>query len=320
MTTYIIRRLLLGVLVLILVTLIIFTFMRLLPGDPLYLFVDPTTSEDLTVEARQQLMHKYGLDSSLPVQYVRWINGILHGDLGKSTSTNGESVNVLISNRIPTTFYLGVLALILGSVCGITFGTICALRRGKWIDTFLTVLANIGITIPSFFIGIILIYIFTYKLGWLRPPTGYVSPFTNLGINLQQIVMPVVVLSIFLNASLTRQTRSSMLEVIQQDYIRTAWAKGMQEQLIIVRHVIKNGLIPVVTTMGMHVSMIFGGAVIIETVFNIPGMGRLMRDAVFSYDYQAVQSGVLIIASIIVLTNILVDISYGWFDPRIRYS
>jgi peptide/nickel transport system permease protein len=184
----------------------------------------------------------------------------------------------------------------------------------------LTLLANIGITIPSFFIGVILIYIFTYKLGWLRPPTGYVSPFTNLGINLQQIVMPVVVLSIFLMASLTRQTRSSMLEVIQQDYIRTAWAKGLREQLIIVRHTLKNGLIPVVTTMGMHVSMIFGGAVIIETVFNIPGMGRLMRDAVFSYDYQVVQSGVLIIATVIVLTNILVDISYGWFDPRIRYS
>jgi peptide/nickel transport system permease protein len=320
MTTYIIRRLLLGLLVLVLVTLIIFTFMRLLPGDPLYLFVDPTTSQDLTLEARQQLLHKYGLDSSLPLQYVHWINGIIHGDLGKSTATNGESVNALIGDRIPTTFYLGALALILGSVCGITFGTICALRRGKWLDTLLTVLANIGITIPSFFIGIILIYVFTYKLGWLRPPTGYVSPFTNFGVNLQQIIMPVIVLSIFLNASLTRQTRSSMLEVIQQDYIRTAWAKGLREQLIIVRHTIKNGLIPVVTTMGMHVSMIFGGAVVIETVFNIPGMGRLMRDAVFSYDYQVVQSGVLIIATIIVLANILVDISYGWFDPRIRYS
>lgn len=320
MTTYIIRRLFLGMLVLILVTLIIFAFMRLLPGDPLYLFVDPTTSEELSVEARAQLLHKYGLDSSLPIQYFNWINGILHGELGKSTSTNGESVNILIANRIPTTFYLGALALILGSVLGIAFGTICALRRGKWLDTLLTLLANIGITIPSFFIGVILIYIFTYKLGWLRPPTGYVSPFTNLGTNLQQIVMPVVVLSIFLMASLTRQTRSSMLEVIQQDYIRTAWAKGLQEQLIIMRHTIKNGLIPVVTTMGMHVSMIFGGAVIIETVFNIPGMGRLMRDAVFSYDYQVVQSGVLIIATVIVLTNILVDISYGWFDPRIRYS
>ena len=320
MTTYIIRRLLLGLVVLLLVTLIIFFFMRLLPGDPLFLFIDPTSSEVLTVEARQQLMHQYGLDTSLPVQYFSWMNGIFHGDLGKSTSANGESVNTLIANRIPTTFYLGLMALILGSFLGITLGTICALRRGKWIDTLLTVLANIGITVPSFFIGVILIYIFTYKLGWLRPPIGYVSPFTNFGVNLQQVIMPVIVLSVFLTASLTRQTRSSMLEVIQQDYIRTAWAKGLQEQLIIVRHTLKNGLIPVVTTMGMHVSMIFGGAVIIETVFNIPGMGRLMRDAVFGNDYQVVQSGVLIIATIIVLTNILVDISYGWFDPKIRYA
>jgi peptide/nickel transport system permease protein len=203
---------------------------------------------------------------------------------------------------------------------GLTFGTICALRRGKWIDTVLTVIANIGITIPSFFVGIILIYIFTYKLGWLRPPLGYVSPFTNFGTNVQQIILPVFVLSIFLTASLTRQTRSCMLEVIQQDYIRTAWAKGLMEKLIIIRHTLKNGLIPVVTTMGMHVSLIFGGTVIIETVFNIPGMGRLMRDAVFGYDYQVAQAGVLIIATIIVIANILVDISYGWFDPRIRYS
>jgi peptide/nickel transport system permease protein len=320
MTTYIIRRLLLGLVVLLLVTLIIFFFMRLLPGDPLYLFIDPTSSEVLTDEARQQLLHQYGLDASLPVQYVNWMSGILHGDLGKSTSANGESVNTLIASRIPTTFYLGLMALLLGSFLGITLGTICALRRGKWIDTLLTVLANIGITVPSFFIGVILIYIFTYKLGWLRPPIGYVSPFTNFGVNLQQVIMPIIVLSVFLTASLTRQTRSSMLEVIQQDYIRTAWAKGLQEQLIIIRHTLKNGLIPVVTTMGMHVSMIFGGAVIIETVFNIPGMGRLMRDAVFGYDYQVVQGGVLIIATIIVMTNILVDISYGWFDPKIRYA
>lgn len=294
--------------------------MRLLPGDPLYLFIDPNSAEDLSPEARQMLMHEYGLDKSLPEQYFTWIFGVLQGDLGKSTSTNGESVNRLIGERIPTTLYLGILALILGSLVGITLGTICALRRGKWIDTVLTVIANIGITIPSFFIGIILIYLLTYKLGWLRPPIGYVSPFTDFGVNIQQIIMPVIVLSVFLTASLTRQTRSSMLEVIQQDYIRTAWAKGLKERLIIIRHTLKNGLIPVVTTMGMHVGLIFGGAVIVETVFNVPGMGRLMRDAVFGYDYQVVQGGVLIISAVIVLANILVDISYGWFDPRIRYS
>ena len=320
MTAYIIRRLLMGLLVLILVSLLIFFFMRLLPGDPLYLFIDPTSTGDLSPEARQALMQQYGLDQSLPMQYISWINGIVHGDLGKSTASNGESVNRLIADRIPTTFYIGSFAFILGCIMGITFGTICALRRGKWIDTVLTLIANIGITMPSFFIGIILIYILTYKLGWLRPPLGYVSPFTNFGTNIQQVIMPVFVLSIFLTASLTRQTRSCMLEVVQQDYIRTAWAKGLMEKMIIIRHTLKNGLIPVVTTMGLQVSLIFGGTVVIETVFNIPGMGRLMRDAVFGYDYQVAQAGVLIIATIIVIANILVDISYGWFDPRIRYG
>lgn len=308
-----------GVLVLILASLLIFIFMRLLPGDPLYLFVDPTTAETLTPEARQALMHEYGLDKPLQAQYISWMGGILHGDLGKSTRT-GESVNRIIASRIPTTSYLGLLAFILGSFLGISFGTICALRRGKWIDTVLTVIANIGITIPSFFAGILLIYALTYKLALLRPPLGYVSPFTNFRVNIQQIIMPVFVLSIFLTASLTRQTRSSMLEIIQQDYVRTAWAKGLRERLIIFRHIIKNGLIPVVTTMGLQVSMLFGGAVVVETVFNIPGMGRMMRDAVFGSDYQMAQGGVLIIAIIIVLVNILVDISYGWFDPRIRYG
>jgi len=320
MTAYIIRRLLMGLLVLILVSLLIFFFMRLLPGDPLYLFIDPTSTGDLSPEARQALMQQYGLDQSLPMQYLSWINGIVHGDLGKSTASNGESVNRLIADRIPTTFYIGSFAFILGCIMGITFGTICALRRGKWIDTVLTLIANVGITMPSFFIGIILIYILTYKLGWLRPPLGYVSPFTNFGTNIQQVIMPVFVLSIFLTASLTRQTRSCMLEVVQQDYIRTAWAKGLMEKMIIIRHTLKNGLIPVVTTMGLQVSLIFGGTVVIETVFNIPGMGRLMRDAVFGYDYQVAQAGVLIIATIIVIANILVDISYGWFDPRIRYG
>jgi peptide/nickel transport system permease protein len=320
MTTYIIRRLLLGLLVLVLVTILIFSFMRILPGDPLYMYMDPNAATDLSPKKRAELMHEFGMDRPLPVQYFNWISGVLQGDLGKSTSNNGESINSMVAERIPTTVYIGALAFILGSVLGIGCGTICALRRGKWVDTVLTVLANAGITVPSFFIGVIMIYIFTYKLGILRPPIGYVSPFTNFGVNLQQIIMPVFALSIFQLSSLTRITRSSVMEVMQQDYIRTAWAKGLWERLIITRHILKNGLIPVVTSLGIHIGFIFGGSVVIETVFNIPGMGRLMRDGIFSYDYQVVQSGTLIIAAIIVLANILADISYGWVDPRIRYS
>jgi peptide/nickel transport system permease protein len=182
-----------------------------------------------------------------------------------------------------------------------------------------SVLANIGITVPSFWVGILLLYLLSLKLGWL-PPFGYTSPFEDFWLSTRQLIMPVFCLALFSIASLTRQTRSSMLEVIRQDYIRTAWSKGLRERVIIIRHALKNALIPVTTQLGLQVGIIIGGAVLIETVFNIPGMGRLMTQAVFGHDYQIVQSGVLIIATVVVLANLFVDISYGWLDPRIRYS
>jgi peptide/nickel transport system permease protein len=181
------------------------------------------------------------------------------------------------------------------------------------------VVANVGITVPAFWVGILLIYLFSLKFG-LLPTGGFVSPLDDLGDSVRKTIMPVWCLALFSIASLTRQTRSSMLEVVSQDYIRTAWAKGLRERAIIVRHTIKNAMIPVVTILGLQVSLLFGGSVLVEYVFNIPGMGRLMADAVFSHDYQVVQAGVLIIALVVVLSNLLVDISYGWFDPRIRYN
>jgi peptide/nickel transport system permease protein len=228
-------------------------------------------------------------------------------------------VGRLISERLPVTIHLGALALMISAITGIFFGVICALRRGKWIDSVITIMANIGITVPSFWIGILLIYVLSLQLNWL-PTYGYTSPFDDFWLGTRQLIMPVFCLSLFSIASLTRQTRSSMLEVVRQDYIRTAWAKGLKERRIVIKHTVKNALIPVITTLGMQVGLVFGGAVLIETVFNIPGMGRLMKDAVFGHDYQVVQAGVLIIAIVVVITNILVDISYGWFDPRIRYN
>ena len=318
MTDYIIHRLLMGLIVLILVSLLIFSVMHFLPGDPLLLYVGENEIGSLTPELLKSLQHDYGLDRPMVVQYIDWVGEVLHGNLGTSILYGG-SVNKLIAERLPITFHLGSLAFIFGSIVGIFFGVICALRRGKWLDTVFTIVANTGITLPSFWVGILLIYFFSLKLGWL-PTFGYTSPFTNFWLSTKQLIMPVFCLSVFLIASLTRQTRSSMLEVIQQDYIRTAWAKGLRERVIIIRHTIKNGLIPVVTTMGMHVSFIVGGAVLLETVFSIPGMGQLMRDSVFSRDYQVVQGGILIISMVIVFINIIVDVSYGWLDPRIRYS
>ena len=318
MVAYIVRRLMIGVIVLILVTVLVFSVMRLLPGDPLSLFIASSQVQSYTPEQIIELRHDYGLDKSLPMQYIDWMGGVLRGDLGKSIS-RGEDVGYLISKRLPITMYLGVLAFVISTIFGISFGVICALRRGKWADTVVTVLANIGITVPAFWVGILLIYLFTLQFG-LLPSGSFTSPFDDFWLSLRKVIMPVWCLSLFSIASLTRQTRSSMLEVVGQDYIRTAWAKGLRERIIILRHTIKNAMIPVITILGLQVSLVFGGAVLVETVFNIPGMGRMMADAVLSHDYQIVQAGVLIIAVVIVLSNLAVDISYGWFDPRIRYG
>jgi peptide/nickel transport system permease protein len=318
MTNYIIRRLTQGVLVLLLVSIFIFLVMRLLPGDPLTLFLAQTEIDKSSPEDIAALRHEYALDKTLPMQYIDWVGGVLHGDLGTSIFM-GQNVTRLIAARLPVTFHLGILAMVISSVFGIFFGVVCGIKRGKWIDTFLTVIANIGITAPSFWVGILLIYFLSLKLHWL-PVYGYTSPIENFWLSTRQVIMPVFCLSLFSIASLTRQTRSSTLEVVRQDYIRTAWAKGLTEKIVVLRHILKNALIPVVTMLGMQVSLIVGGSVLIETIFNIPGVGRLMRDAVISHDYQIVQSGILIISTVVVLSNLLVDISYGWFDPRIRYT
>jgi peptide/nickel transport system permease protein len=318
MTTYLIRRVLQGLLVIVLVTIMIFLVMRLLPSDPLSLYLSSADLGGFTEQDLLELKHQYGLDKSLPMQYIDWITGILHGDFGKSILFN-DNVGRIISQRLPVTAHLGLLSFLFSGTFGITFGVICALRRGSFVDTIFTLMANLGITLPSFWIGILLIYVFSIKLS-LLPVYGYTSPFVDFWMNTRQVIMPVLCLSFMSVASLTRQTRSSMLEVVHQDYIRTAWAKGLQERVIIMRHTLKNALIPVVTVLGMHIGLIFGGSVLIENVFSIPGMGRMMTEAIFGQDYQVVQGGILIIAMIVVLSNLIVDISYGWFDPRIRYD
>lgn len=318
MTTYIIRRIIHGLIVIFLVTIFIFLVMRLLPGDPLTLYLASADIAGMSEEDVRNLVHKFGLDKPLLLQYIDWIKGVLHGDFGESIIFN-DKVGRIIARRLPITLHLGAMAFIISGSLGITFGVLCALRRGKLIDTVLTLMANIGITVPSFWVGILLIYLLALKLK-LLPVYGYTSPLDDFWMSTRQSIMPTLCLSFFSLAALARQTRSSVLEVVQQDYIRTAWAKGLKEQVIVVRHTLKNALIPVVTVMGAHVSLIFGGSVLIETVFSVPGMGRLMVEAVFGQDYQVVQAGVLIISLVVVLSNLIVDISYGWFDPRIRYN
>jgi peptide/nickel transport system permease protein len=307
-----------GLLTIFLVTMMVFLIMRLLPGDPLILYLSQSDMQDLSPEQVDVLRQKFGLDKSLPMQYAYWVGGVLQGDFGKSIYY-GEQVEVLMAERIPITFTLGIIAFAVSGIFGISFGVISALRRGTWTDTLVTFMANIGITVPGFWAGILLIYLFALRLGWL-PTNGYVPLLENPVAWSKHIVLPIICLSLFSIASLTRQTRSAMLEVIQQDYIRTAWAKGLMERVIVIRHTVKNALIPVITVMGLHVGMIFGGSVLIETVFNIPGVGRLMAQSVLQHDFQIIQAGVLMISAVVTLANLLVDISYGWLDPRIRFN
>jgi peptide/nickel transport system permease protein len=318
MTAYILRRILMGVIVIFIVTVMIFLFIRLLPGDPLTIYLNKTDMQQLTEEQLFELRVKFGLEKTLPMQYIDWIRGLFTGDFGQSIYYDID-VGLLVRERMPVTLYLGALAFLISGVAGIAFGVICALKRGTWIDTVVTLLANIGVTMPSFWVGIILIYLLSVKAGWL-PVSGFVSPFEDFWESTRRIIMPVTCLALFPVASLTRLTRSSMLEVIQQDYIRTAWSKGLKERLIVSRHTIKNALIPVVTVVGVQVAFIFGGSVLIESVFNINGIGRLATQAVQNQDYLIVQAVTLIIAIMVVLSNLIVDISYGWLDPRIRYD
>jgi peptide/nickel transport system permease protein len=316
--TFIIRRILFSLIVLIIVSLLVFFAMRILPGDPILIYLSAGQMQEITEEELAFVRHEYGLDKPLPVQYLNWVKSVFIGDFGKSL-TQKQTVITLLKQKLPITMYLSIISLIISIMLGIPAGILSAVRRGTWVDSVVTIIANIGITIPVFWLGIILIYIFSLKLGWL-PVQGYTSPFEDFVKSTRQIIMPVFCLAIFSISSITRQTRSSMLEVMRQDYVRTAWSKGLSERLVIMKHGLKNGLIPVITLIGMSLSMVVGGSVLIETVFNIPGLGRLLVTAVFVKDYQVVQGFTFIIAIIVLLTNLIVDISYGWFDPRIRYS
>ena len=318
MTTYIIRRLILAAIVLFLVSVFVFLAMRLLPGDPILMYMSASSVQEITEEQLDEVRHEFGLDKTLPMQYLDWITGVFHGDLGTSI-LNRSPVTQEILRRLPITFHLGVLAFIIAAVVGIPAGVLCAIRRGGWLDNFVTTLANIGITVPVFWLGIILIYVFALYFGWL-PVMGYTSPFENFWLSTKQIIMPVFCLAVGPLAGNARQARSSMLEVIHKDYIRTAWSKGLRERAIIIKHALKNGLMPVVTLSGIGVGTILGGAVLIEQVFNIPGMGRLAVTSVMNQDYPYVQAIALIMATSIVFSNLLVDISYGWLDPRVHYD
>lgn len=314
MLAYIARRLMQTVLVLIFVSVIVFSLLHLIPGDPaLVILGDQATPEQIEALHRELL-----LDQPLWIQYLNWAGDVLQGNLGRSVSYK-QSVTDLLATRLPITFHIGLVAFILSTAISIPAGILSAIRRGGWLDSIITLLTNLAMAVPVFWLGILGIYLFALKLGWL-PVQGYTSPSENLALNTRQIIMPAICLAIVPLASLARQTRSSMLEVIRQDYIRTARSKGLTEWAVITGHALKNAIIPVVTLLGMQLRNLVGGAVLVEQVFNIPGMGRLMVSGVFNKDFVVVQGTVMVVAVVVALSNLLVDISYGYFDPRIRYE
>jgi peptide/nickel transport system permease protein len=315
---YIFRRFLLAIFVVFIVTLVVFFMVRFLPGDPVLMIISRDEFAILSEKQIQDIRHENGLDLPVVVQYVRWIPEVARGRFGMSLRYNEPVVN-LLKLRLPVTLTLGLISFVIANTVGVILGLIAALRRAKKEDTIVTLLANVGITMPIFWSGIMLIYLFGLKLHWL-PTNGWTPPWEDFNQFVRHAIMPIFCMSIFTVGAISRQTRSSMLEVIHQDYVRTAWSKGLMERSLVFKHVLKNGLIPIITLAGMQVSQIFGGSVLIETVFNVPGMGRLAVDAVQGLDYAVVQAVILVISTMVVIANLAVDISYGWFDPRIRYA
>jgi peptide/nickel transport system permease protein len=314
MTRYIVRRVVLIIPVAILVTIINFGLLRLAPGDPVIAFAGDVRDPQILNEMR----HELGLDQPLPVQYVLWLQHAVQGDLGRSIRTH-QDVGEAIRERVPATLELTITALVFSVTVALVIGTLSALNRNSVLDLLATGVTIAGVSIPNFFLGLMLILLFSLVLR-LFPPGGYAPAIDNPVENIRHIVLPALTLSAATLAVNMRQVRSSLLEVFGQDYIQTARAKGLGHQAVVVRHALKNALIPVVTVIGLQVGALLEGAVITEQVFSWPGVGKLVVDSLFGRDYPVVQAVVLVSAMSYMLTTLLVDILYGWLDPRISYG
>jgi ABC-type dipeptide/oligopeptide/nickel transport system permease component len=304
LSAYVLRRLVLAVPTLVGVTLVVFALIRLVPGDPARLVLGLQASEEEVQRLRVQL----GLDQPLPVQYARFLVRLLQGDLGRSVVT-GEPVLREIGARLPATVQLAVTSTVVATLAGVAAGVVSATRQYSWWDYAVMTVALFGISLPVFWLGLMLMLLFSVHLRWL-PAGGYGTP--------AHLVLPTVTLAAFSVAIIARMTRSSLLEVLHQDYVRTAWAKGLSSRAVVLRHALKNALIPVVTVIGLQFGGLLGGAILTETVFAWPGMGRLLVGAIVARDYPVVQGTVLVFAALFTLVNLAVDVLYAYVDPRIH--
>jgi peptide/nickel transport system permease protein len=311
---YIIKRLIAMLPVLVLVSLIVFTITHLTPGDPALIML----GEEATPQALTALRHELGLDQPLPVQYLVWLSHVLRGDLGRSIRTN-QPVIEAIMQRLPVTLELTILAMIISMIVAIPAGIVSATRRNSASDLISTTLALLGISMPSFFLAILLIFVFSLKVRWL-PPMGYTPFQKGVWENLRGMILPAITLGAAAMAIVARLTRSTLLEALQQDYVRTARAKGLREQAVIYSHALKNAMIPITTILGLQIGFLLGGAVITETIFALPGVGRLVVASIFERDFPLVQGVVLFLALMHLVVNLIVDLLYAYLDPRIRMA
>jgi len=317
-TSYIVRRLFEAIPSIWLLTVVVFVVMQLIPGDPAIALMGRAAAREENKAALEKLRREMGLDQPLAVQYVRWFGSLLRGDFGVS-NRSGQPVLALIGGRLPATLELIGLSTLLSLLLAVPLGILAALKRHSPFDRVLMVFAVGGVAIPGFWLGLTLILVFSVQLGWL-PASGYVPFGENPLGNLQRALMPVLTLSVYLTATFSRFLRSDMIEVLGQDYIRTARAKGLNTAQTVTRHGLKNALIPLWTILGLEVGTLLGGVVIVEQVFGWSGIGWLLIQAVYNQDYPLVQGLVLLIAVAFTLITLLVDVGYAWMNPRIRYG
>lgn len=314
MQQYILRRLVQMIFVLLLFSMVVFTVLRLVPGDPVAAQLGLEASQEAYAELRQEM----GLDKPIYVQYMVWLGEISRGDFGTSWRSHQTAIS-LIQRRFPATIWLTVASITIGLVISLPLGIISGVRPRSWLAHFATFFSLVGIALPSFWLGLMLLLLLAVSLRWL-PPSGYISPLENPIMGLKFLAMPALTLGIGLAAPLTRFIRSGMLDVMSTDYIRTARAKGLVDRMVILRHALKNAMLSVVTIFGVLLGSLLGGSIITESVFNWPGIGTLLLQAIQQRDYGIVQGVVLFISLIFMIVNLLVDLTYALLDPRIHYQ
>jgi peptide/nickel transport system permease protein len=316
MRAYITKRLLIAVVTLLGMSMVIFFLMRLAPGNIVDILFESAGYVDQA--DKKTLERELGVDRPLVVQYVRWLGELAHGELGKSYRYDMPAWKI-IKPRLPVTLELAGFALLFSILLGVPFGVLSAVHQDRPLDYVLRVLSLAGLSMPAFWLGMVVILIFVRSLGWM-PSVMYVSPFVDLKANLWQFVVPALAVGYRSSALIMRITRSAMLEVLREDYIRTAWAKGQRRTLVVWRHALKNASLPVITVIGIEFAFLIGGLVVTETVFNLPGVARYLVDAIQLRDYPVVQNLTMFIAIVVVLANLTVDLLYAWADPRIKYE